>query len=158
MNYWLMKSEPSEYGIEDLEREPAGRGYWDGVRNYQARNFIRAMMPGDRAFFYHSSCPKPGISGIMRIVSRAWPDPGQFDPDDPHYDPKSSVENPRWSLVEVAFEKRFTPLLCLQRLRETNELDDMLILRRGNRLSVTPVTIQQWHCIERMMHANNNKK
>jgi predicted RNA-binding protein with PUA-like domain len=150
MNYWLMKSEPNVFGIEDLAREPDGRALWDGVRNYQARNYIRAMRPGDKAFFYHSSCPEPGIAGVMLIVCAAYPDPTQFDSGDPHYDPKSTRETPRWSVVDVEFIERFEPLLSLKSLRADEQLSDLLILRRGNRLSVTPVTASQWKHINKL--------
>lgn len=157
MNYWLMKSEPGIFGIEDLARAPQARTLWDGVRNYQARNFLRTMRRDDLAFFYHSSCAEPGIAGIVRIVSEATPDPTQFDPRDPHYDPKSTRVAPRWSVVEVEFSKRFTPPVLLNRLREEEKLSDLIILRRGNRLSVTPVTDLQWKYIVKLARAHTQK-
>ncbi len=157
MNYWLMKSEPDVFGIEDLVRAPDSRTLWDGVRNYQARNYLRAMHRGDQAFFYHSNCAEPGIAGIMRVVSGAIPDPTQFDPDDPHYDPKSTRETPRWSAVEVKFDERFTAPVLLKRMREERKLADLAILRRGNRLSVTPITNVQWKYIVELAHAHAQK-
>lgn len=157
MKYWLMKSEPDVFGIEDLRREPGGRAPWDGVRNYQARNYIRAMQPGDEAFFYHSSCPEPGIAGVMRIASQPYPDPTQFDPGDPHYDPKSTRDKPRWSVVDVEHMERFTRIVSLRRLREEKRLEGLVILRRGNRLSITPVTTAHWKHIEKLAHANDKK-
>jgi len=149
MNHWLMKSEPEEFSIGALER--AGTEQWDGVRNYQARNFIRRMAVGDLAFFYHSNCPEPGIVGIMRISSEAYPDPTAFDPEDKHYDPKSDPGNPRWFLVDVTFERRLRRLVSLAELKEHAEaLSGLPLLRRGNRLSVMPVTKEQWKYILRL--------
>ncbi|MGH8273493.1 MAG: EVE domain-containing protein [Gammaproteobacteria bacterium] len=153
MKYWLMKSEPDVFGIENLRQEPNGRALWDGVRNYQARNYIRAMQPGDKAFFYHSSCPEPGIAGIMSIASEAYPDPTQFDPDDHHYDPKSIRDTPRWSAVDVEFRERFATPVFLYRLRKEKRLKGLVILRRGNRLSITPVTPAQWKYINKLAYS-----
>ncbi len=135
--YWLMKSEPSVYGISNLEADQTT--LWDGVRNYQARNFLRQMAAGDRAFFYHSNTKPPGIAGLMTVVEAAVDDPSQFDVTSPYYDPKSTVETPRWQTVTVAFERAFSEVLTLETLRKTFTEDDLLILRRGNRLSVIPV-------------------
>lgn len=157
MAYWLMKSEPRAFGIEDLARAPGGRTVWDGVRNYQARNFLRAMHPGDEAFFYHSSCAEPGIAGCMRIASGAYPDPTQFDPDDHHFDPKSPREAPRWSAVDVEFVEQFAPSITLKKLRGEERLTDLVILRRGNRLSITPVTGSQWRHINELARALRKK-
>lgn len=148
MRYWLMKSEPNEFSIDDLERKKTEP--WDGVRNYQARNMMRdEMQCGDQIFFYHSNCDTPGIVGLMEVVKEAYPDPTAFDPDDNHYDPKSDPQKPRWFLVEVGFVrklKRVIPLAELKTYAET-ELLDMPLVRRGNRLSVMPVTEVQWQFI-----------
>jgi predicted RNA-binding protein with PUA-like domain len=149
MQYWLMKSEPDEAGIDDALAAPAQVLPWVGVRNYQARNFMRdAMRIGDGVLFYHSSCAEPGIAGLAEIASAPYPDPTQFDPNSKYHDPKSARENPRWMLVDVrAVEK--TRLMSLAELRSCPELTDMQILRRGNRLSITPVTHSEWQCIVR---------
>jgi len=150
MNYWLMKSEPGEFGIDDLIASPGRRTYWDGVRNYQARNFMRNdMHPGDRAFFYHSSCPQPGVAGIVRVASEAYPDHTAFDPNDKHYDPGSDPENPRWFMVDIELERKLDRLIPLAELRAfaSDRLDGMLLLRRGNRLSITPVGEDHWNFI-----------
>jgi predicted RNA-binding protein with PUA-like domain len=145
VRYWLMKSEPGEYGIDDLKRDR--RSAWFGVRNYQARNFMRDDMKlGDLAFFYHSSCPEPGIAGICKIAKAAAPDATQFDKNDAHYDPKSKPESPLWVCVEVAFVKKFK-LVPLAALRAAPELAEMRILQRGNRLSITPVTDAEWNYV-----------
>jgi predicted RNA-binding protein with PUA-like domain len=152
MNYWLMKSEPSTFSIDDLERAKNRTTGWDGVRNFQARNFLRAMQIGDLAFFYHSSCEPPGIAGIVRITREAYPDPTAFDPQDDHYDAGSNPDNPRWFAVDVQLERKFARLITLDTLREyaDTELRDMIVLKRGNRLSVTPVTKQQWMFINKL--------
>jgi predicted RNA-binding protein with PUA-like domain len=147
MRYWLMKSEPDEASIDHLARAPKKTLPWTGVRNYQARNFMRdAMQVGDGVLFYHSSCPEPGIAGIAKVSSTAYPDPTQFDPKSPYFDPKSTQETPRWLLVDVHFVKK-TPLVPLATLREHKELEQMQVLARGNRLSITPVTEAQWRFI-----------
>ncbi len=145
MAYWLMKSEPDEYSIADLARD--GRSSWFGVRNYQARNFMRdQMQSGELAFFYHSSCPEPGIVGICRIIGPAQPDATQFDPKSDYFDPKASPEKPIWYCVDVEFVEQF-PVIALARLRAQPELAGMRILQRGNRLSITPVSPGEWSCI-----------
>ena len=142
-----MKSEPSVYGIDDLVRDR--RTAWDGVRNYQVRNFMRdAMRPGDLAFFYHSSCPEPGVAGTVRIVGAARPDPTQFDPRSAYHDPKSTRDAPAWLTVEVELVRRYPRVVGLAELRATRALAGLAILRRGNRLSVTPVTAAEWRAIE----------
>jgi predicted RNA-binding protein with PUA-like domain len=146
VNYWLLKSEPSTFSIDDLMNRPARREHWDGVRNYQARNHLRAMRAGDLAFFYHSSCAQPGIVGIMRIVREAYPDSSALDPASPYHDPRATAEDPRWFMVDVEFERRIDPPITLTELRRHPELD-LLILRRGNRLSVTPVSADDWHFV-----------
>ncbi|EJO53811.1 EVE domain-containing protein [Burkholderia multivorans] len=152
MQFWLMKSEPDEASIDDLAHAPQRTLPWTGVRNYQARNFMRDTMKiGDGVLFYHSSCPEPGIAGLAEVASTPYPDPTQFDPKSPYYDPKSSPESPRWLLVDVRFVKK-TPLVSLAALREHEELADMRVLARGNRLSITPVTRAEWKFItEKLM-------
>jgi predicted RNA-binding protein with PUA-like domain len=146
-NYWLMKSEPTEASIDDLARAPRQTLPWTGVRNYQARNFMRdAMRPGDGVLFYHSSCPAPGIAGVARIAGRPQPDETQFDPASPYFDAKSTRENPRWVQIDVVLERR-TRLLPLSELRSAPELADMTLLKRGNRLSITPVSPAQWQAV-----------
>ncbi|MDM8545524.1 EVE domain-containing protein [Candidatus Venteria ishoeyi] len=145
--YWLMKSEPNEFSILDLARKK--REPWDGVRNYQARNMMRDQMHiGDLIFFYHSNCKVPGIVGVMEVVSESYPDPTAFDPNDGHYDPKSDPDKPRWYLVDVAYVETFTETIALQTLKACPELENMPLLRRGNRLSVMPVSEQEWQFIQ----------
>jgi predicted RNA-binding protein with PUA-like domain len=147
MRYWLMKSEPDEASIDHLAHAPKKTLPWTGVRNYQARNFMRdTMRIGDGVLFYHSSCPEPGIAGLAKVVSTAYPDPTQFEPKSPYYDPKSTPEAPRWMLVDVGFVKK-TPLISLAELRAHPELADMRVLAKGNRLSITPVTEAEWRFI-----------
>jgi predicted RNA-binding protein with PUA-like domain len=136
MNYWLMKSEPDVYGITDLERDRIT--LWDGVRNYQARNYLKSMEVGDFAFFYHSNCKPPGIVGLMKIVEARVADPTQFDPDSDYYDAKSSANAPRWHTVRAEFVKKF-PLISLEILRQTFTSEELGVVRQGNRLSVLPV-------------------
>jgi predicted RNA-binding protein with PUA-like domain len=146
-NYWLMKSEPTEASIDDLARAPRHTLPWTGVRNYQARNFMRdGMRPGDGVLFYHSSCPTPGIAGLARIAGRPQPDETQFEPASPYFDAKSTRENPRWVQIDVALERK-TRLLPLSELRSAPELAAMTLLKRGNRLSITPVTPEQWQAV-----------
>jgi predicted RNA-binding protein with PUA-like domain len=148
MNYWLMKSEPNSFSIDDLEKKPNQTTHWDGVRNYQVRNMLRdQMQPGDLAFFYHSSCDIPGIAGIMKITSMGYPDFTAFDPEDHHYDPKSSRDNPRWYMVDVCLQEKFKRLISLTELRGQPELQAMPLLQRGSRLSITPVTPAEWKAI-----------
>ena len=150
MRYWMMKSEPDDFSIDDLMRAAKKTTPWFGVRNYQARNFMRDdMRAGDRAFFYHSSCPEPGIAGIVEISRLAYPDATQFDPKSDYYDPKSTRDAPRWMNVDVRLVRK-TPLVGVQTLRETKGLQDMVTLRRGNRLSITPVTPAEWKIIENL--------
>lgn len=143
--YWLMKSEPDEASIDTLAEQ--GRLPWTGVRNYQARNFMRdAMRIGDGVLFYHSSCPEPGIAGLAEVASEPYPDPTQFDSRSPYYDAASKPDAPRWLLVDVTYVRK-TPLISLPELRAHPQLADMVVLRRGNRLSITPVTEDEWHFI-----------
>lgn len=148
MNYWLMKSEPEEFSIDDLQQRPKKTEPWDGVRNYQARNMMRdEMKKGDLAFFYHSNCEVPGIVGIMQICKEGYPDPTAFDPEDKHYDPKSDPDNPRWFHVDVKYKRKFKRTISLAELRDCKPLKDMKILQKGNRLSVTPVSKKEWDYI-----------
>lgn len=147
MQYWLMKSEPDEVSIDDALAAPGQTVPWTGVRNYQARNFMRdAMRVGDGVLFYHSSCAEPGIAGLAEVASTPYPDPTQFDPASKYHDPKATQEQPRWMLVDVRAVKK-TPLIPLSTLRAQDELADMVILQRGSRLSITPVTPGQWRFI-----------
>jgi predicted RNA-binding protein with PUA-like domain len=137
MRYWLMKSEPDVYSIDDLARDP--EEIWDGVRNYQARNFLRTMAVGDRAFFYHSNTKPPGIVGLMTIIEADIVDPTQFDPSNKYYDPKSSPDNPRWRTVKVGYGETFPQAITLDQLKATFSPEELLVVKRGNRLSVMPV-------------------
>ncbi len=147
MNYWLLKSEPSAFSIDDLRQARDGRDHWDGVRNYQARNFIRAMQQGDQAFFYHSNCPQPGIVGIVEICRAAYPDFTALDPDSPYYDPKSDPDNPRWYMMDVRYRRKFPHLIGLAELKQHDALQALPLVRRGNRLSIMPVGKMEWHYI-----------
>jgi len=151
MRYWLMKSEPSVYGIDDLSREPRKVTAWTGIRNYQARNFMRdQMQPGDRSFFYHSNCEQPGIAGILEVCRSAYPDETQFDRKSKYYDSQSTRDNPRWMCVDVKLVKK-TRLVSLAELRRRRDLKDMRVLARGNRLSITPVDPAEWEAVIKMM-------
>jgi predicted RNA-binding protein with PUA-like domain len=144
MAYWLMKSEPDAYSIDDLERD--GREPWDGIRNYQARNMMRDDMKiGDEAFFYHSNCKEPGIVGIMKVASAPYPDPTQFDRKSKYYDPKSSEDDPRWCLVDVEFVRKLDRTITLSEIREAPGLDGLILTRKGNRLSVMPIENKHWN-------------
>ena len=144
MRYWLMKSEPAEVSVDDLAAMPKKTIAWFGVRNYQARNFMRDQMQvGDLAFFYHSSCPEPGIAGIVRVSKAAYPDASQFDRKSPYFDPKATRAAPRWVNVEVTLVEK-TRLIGLPELRATPELATMRVLQRANRLSITPVDPREW--------------
>ncbi len=150
MNYWLMKSEPDVFSIDNLKQvrvEP-----WDGIRNYQARNFMRDdMRIGDQAFFYHSNCDEPGIVGIMKVASKPYPDHTQFEPDSRYHDPKSDPDNPRWILVDVRFVRKLKRTVTLAEMRQEPELEGMRLLMRGNRLSVMPVDKPHWDHILGML-------
>ena len=149
--YWLMKSEPEECSIDDALAAPNKTVPWTGVRNYQARNFMRdGMKVGDGVLFYHSSCAEPGIVGIAKVASATRPDPTQFDKKSPYYDPASKPEAPRWLLLDVQAVRK-TRLLALPELRATPELAELILLRRGNRLSITPVEPAHWRLIEKML-------
>ena len=151
MQYWLMKSEPGEVSFADVLAAPNHIVPWFGVRNYQARNFMRdTMRPGDPVLFYHSSCAEPGIAGLAEVASTPYPDPTQFDTDSKYYDPKATLENPRWTQVDVRALVQ-TRLISLAELRSVPALADMWILRRGNRLSITPVSAAEWRCIKQLV-------
>ncbi|WP_290651273.1 EVE domain-containing protein [Aquisalimonas sp.] len=148
MQYWLMKSEPDTFSIDDLASAPNQTDHWDGVRNYQARNIMRDdMQVGDQVFFYHSSTKVPGIVGIAEVVRRGYPDHTAFDTKDPHYDPKSDPDNPRWYMVDIRFVRKLARTISLAELKECPDLSDMPLVRKGNRLSVMPVTPEQWQFI-----------
>lgn len=148
MRYWLMKSEPGEFGIDDLARRPGQTEPWDGVRNYQARNLMRDDMKlGDGVLFYHSNCEVPGIVGLAEIAREAYPDPTAFDPDHQHYDPKSRPDRPAWFMVDVRFVRKLRRVIPLAELKDRPELDGLALIRRGNRLSVMPVSAAQWEFI-----------
>jgi predicted RNA-binding protein with PUA-like domain len=148
--FWLMKSEPGEYALDDLKSEPDQTEHWDGVRNYQARNFMRDdMQVGDGVLFYHSG-KKPGVVGTARVVRTGYPDHTAQDPKNNHFDPKSTPENPIWFMVDIKFESEFTAPIPLKALRDVAALKDMLLLRRGNRLSVMPVTKKEFETIVKL--------
>ena len=146
ISHWLMKSEPDTFSIDDLERK--GQEAWDGVRNYQARNFMRdGMRVGDKVFFYHSNCAEPGIVGIAEVATDAYPDPSQFDPKSDYFDSGSTRDNPRWMLVEVKFVKKLKRTITLDELKQQPALAEMPLVRKGNRLSVMPVGDDDWKYI-----------
>ncbi|MEX2394328.1 MAG: EVE domain-containing protein [Actinomycetota bacterium] len=145
MNYWLLKSEPTTFGIDHLREK--GVEHWDGVRNYMARNNLMAMKVGDRAFFHHSSCEVPGIVGICEVAREAYPDHTQFDPSSKYFDPKATPDKPRWFMPDVRFVMKFDEIVPIAVLRQTPGLQDMSMLARGSRLSVTPVTEKEWEII-----------
>lgn len=147
MAHWLMKTEPDECGIDDFASAPDTPITWDGVRNYQARNFIRAMAEGDEVFIYHSSCRHIGVAGIVKVVRTAYPDPAQFDPDSPYHDPKSHRDSPRWLSVDLVFVRKLRRLIPLDELKTLTGLEDLALVKRGSRLSVMPVTVDQWEII-----------
>ena len=151
--YWLMKSEPGEASIDDLARAPAHTLPWTGVRNYQARNFMRDdMRAGDGVLFYHSSCAEPGVAGLAQVVGRPYADPTQLDPQSVYFDPKATHAAPRWMLVDVKLVRK-TPLLSLARMRRAPQLASMRVLQRGNRLSITPVTADEWRAVLALLDA-----
>jgi predicted RNA-binding protein with PUA-like domain len=148
MKYWLMKSEPDVFGIDHLKKKPKKTEHWDGVRNYQARNMMRdEMKKGDLAFFYHSNCEQPGIVGIMKVVREAYPDHTAFDPESKYHDPKSDPDNPRWYMVDVQYQRHTRRIITLAELKEYEELQDCPLVRKGNRLSIMPISKQQWDFI-----------
>jgi len=150
MNYWLMKSEPDVFGIDHLRKMPKKTEHWDGVRNYQARNMMRYQMnKGDLVFFYHSNCKEPGIVGIMQVVKEGYPDHTAFDPEAKYFDPKSDPDNPRWFMVDVKHKRKLRRNISLRELKQyaEDELADMPLLRKGNRLSIMPLSKKQWEFI-----------
>ncbi len=152
MAYWLMKSEPDVYSIDHLRSQKRRTDHWDGIRNYQARNFMRDQMKtGDLAFFYHSNCSEPAVVGIMKIVSAAYPDHTAFDPNEKHFDAKSDPDNPRWLMVDVKFKKKLKMPITLQAIKAEKKLADMRLVQRGNRLSILPVTPSEWRHILKMV-------
>ncbi|WP_163931536.1 EVE domain-containing protein [Paraferrimonas sp. SM1919] len=148
MNYWLIKSEPDAFSIDDLSNRPNQTEAWDGVRNYQARNMMRDQMQiGDQAFFYHSSCKVPAIVGIVEVVSQAYADPSQFDPNSKYYDAKSTKDNPRWQLVDFKLVKKFTQIIPLSSIKADPRLNDMPLVKKGSRLSIMPISAQHWQIL-----------
>ena len=148
MNYWLMKSEPNAFGIDDLVKMPDQTEHWDGVRNYQARNMMRDRMKiGDLAFFYHSNCKEPGIVGIMEVVREGYPDHTAFDPESQYFDPKSDPSKPRWMMVDIKYVRHTRRLIPLAEIKEQKALESMPLVRKGNRLSIMPVSEAEWHYI-----------
>lgn len=148
MQYWLMKSEPEAFSIDDLAGRPEQTEHWDGVRNYQARNMMRDQMKiGDPVFFYHSNCDLPGIVGIAEVARESYPDFTAFDPDDKHFDPKSNPDKPTWFMVDVKFVRKLRRTISLQELKQQSALVELALVRRGNRLSIMPITPLQWDFI-----------
>ena len=145
--HWLLKSEPTSFSIEDLAQSPGQMTCWEGVRNYQARNFLKAMKVGDRGFFYHSNADPPAIVGTVQVVKAAYPDPYAFDRKSLYYDPKSTSDSPRWFLVDIKLLKIFSNPLPLEYLRTIKGLERMELLRKGSRLSVQPVRPEEWKCV-----------
>ena len=145
MAYWLFKSEPDTFSLDDLQR--LGHSPWDGVRNYQARNYLRAMKPGDQGFFYHSRVDPPGIAGLCKVISQPYADPTALDPKSKYFDEKSTPDNQRWSLVEVEYAEHFPHFVTLEQLRTHPKLGKMLVTRKGNRLSITPVEPDEWKVV-----------
>lgn len=147
MNYWLMKSEPDVFGVAHLKARPRRTACWDGVRNYQARNFMRDMQRGDQVLFYHSSCAEPGVAAIAKVVKEAYPDHTSWDPKSDHYDPKSTPQKPLWFMVDVKLERELKHPIPLEAIKAQAALKHMRLVQRGNRLSVMPVTAQEWKVI-----------
>ncbi len=152
MNYWLMKSEPDVFSFDDLKKRPKKTEPWNGVRNYQARNFMRDEMKiGDLILFYHSSCEVPGVAGIAKVSSKPYPDVTQFDSKSEYFDPKATKESPRWFLVDVKFEKNLPRLMPLEELKKEESLSEMRLLQKGNRLSILPVTPEEYEFILKLI-------
>jgi predicted RNA-binding protein with PUA-like domain len=148
MNYWIMKSEPNAFSIDDLKNIPNQTEHWDGVRNYQARNMMRDQMKiGDQVFFYHSNCKVPGIVGIMEVVRESYPDHTAFDPQSKYFDPKSDPQSPRWFMVDIKYIRHTHRVISLTELKECDALENMQLVRKGNRLSIMPLTASEWEII-----------
>jgi len=159
MNYWLMKSEPDAFSFEDLKSRPNQTEPWDGVRNYQARNFMRdEMKVGDQVLFYHSNTKPPGVVGIAEVASKPYPDPTAFDRKSKYYDAKSDPENPRWMLVDVKFKQDLKRQIPLDEMKSMPELSDMRVLQRGNRLSITPVTKAEFQAVKKAGMRKNGQR
>jgi len=153
MNYWLMKSEPDVFGIDHLKAMPKKTEHWDGVRNYQARNMMRDdMEKGDLVFFYHSNCDEPGIVGIMKVVREGYPDHTAFHPESKYYDPKSDPDKPRWYMVDVQYQRKLRRVITLAELKTYKAMDDCPLVRKGNRLSIMPISKQQWDFVLGLEH------
>ncbi len=151
MNYWLFKSEPDAFSIDDLKAMKGKKDHWDGIRNYQARNLMRdEVKRGDLGFFYHSSCKVPGIVGVVEIVKEAYPDYTAWDPESSYYDPKASEDNPRWVMVDVKFKQKYASVVTLERLRTIDKLNGMALLQKGSRLSIQPVSPAHWKVITQL--------
>ncbi|MFD1215835.1 MULTISPECIES: EVE domain-containing protein [Microbulbifer] len=150
MNHWLFKSEPDEYSIDDLKAEPRRTGRWDGIRNYQARNFLRDKVAvGDGVLFYHSACKIPAVVGAAKVVRAAYPDPAQFDPESKYFDPKATRDKPRWFCVDIQWQSQFAHPVPLKVIKQDPALEEMVLVRQG-RLSIQPVTEQEWRRIEKL--------
>jgi predicted RNA-binding protein with PUA-like domain len=149
MNHWLIKSEPDAFSIDDLEKCPGGKDHWDGIRNYQARNFMRdEMKVGDRVLFYHSNCKPPGVVGIAEVASESYPDHTAFDPNEKYFDPKSDPDNPRWLMVDIRFVRKLDRMITLEEIKNhVEQLEGFPLIRRGNRLSIMPVSAVHWDFI-----------
>ena len=158
MKYWLMKSEPDCFSIDDLAKAPKKTTCWDGVRNYQARNFMRSMEIGDQVFFYHSSVEPACVVGVAEVVKKAYPDHTALDSKDEHYDPKATPANPIWEMVDIKFVRKFDEPLTLEDLRDAKGLETMELLRRGSRLSVQPVTATEWKVVSNLAEKKAKKK
>ncbi|WP_299594554.1 EVE domain-containing protein [uncultured Microbulbifer sp.] len=150
MNYWLFKSEPDEYSLSDLKDEPGQVGRWDGIRNYQARNFLRDQVgKGDGVLFYHSACKIPAIVGTARVVRTAYPDPAQFDPESKYFDLKATAENPRWFCVDIQWQSEFTRPVALKEIKQNPALAGMVLVKQG-RLSIQPITADEWRTLKQL--------
>lgn len=149
MNYWLIKSEPDAFSIDDLINSPGGKDHWDGIRNYQARNFMRdSMQIGDQVLFYHSNCKPPGVVGVAEVASGPYPDHTAFEPSSNYYDAKSDPDNPRWLMVDIRFVRKLERMISLEEIKQhADRLEDFALVRRGNRLSIMPVSKEHWDFI-----------